>query len=47
MAGRESLRYAFLKDLSPLDERIVKEHTASLHSKDDILVKKGKQYREM
>ena len=36
MAGQESLRYAFIKDLSPLDERIVKEHMAFFISKDDI-----------
>ncbi len=36
MAGQESLRYAFIKDLSPLDERIVKEHLAFYISKDDI-----------
>jgi hypothetical protein len=36
MAGQESLRYAFIKDLSPLDERIVKEHAAFFISKDGI-----------
>ncbi len=36
MAGQESLRYAFIKDLSPLDERIVKADMAFFISNDDI-----------